>query len=187
MPTSAGWFVQAAQVQEKAAELHRLAQKLRLSAASVEGSSAQLTQIFDTDSWGGEKAIRTHTNLQGSAQAVRYIASQVTTDADELELRVRQLDSDAEQFEAEGKRQAFVEAEAARQQAVAAAAQAQAAQETVAKAASASSRAAAAANPQAAAITPTQTPALVFAPIESTPSPAPTETQPERATDSYNF
>ncbi len=189
MPGSAEWFAQAAQAREKAAELHRLAQKLRASAASVGGSSAQLTQILDSDSWGGEKAVRTHMKVQDSVHAVQYIAGQATTDADELELRARQLDSDAEQYEAEGKRQAFLEAEEARQQAAAAAAQVQAqtAEAAAAEAASDPSQAAAAATQQAAAVTSSQKPALIFAPVESTPAPAPAQTQPEPETDSYNF
>jgi hypothetical protein len=211
MPTSAEWFAQAAQAREKAAELHRLAQKIRTSAASVGGSSAQLTQILDAASWGGEKAIRTHANLQDSVNTVLYVAGQANTDADELELRARQLDSDAEQFEAEGKRQAFLEAEAERQRLAAQvaqaaqAAQAAAAQDAAAKAASASAAARTTSATQAAsgslnvssslsassaatpAEKPTEKPALVFAPIESAPAPPAAEAQPEPATDSYNF
>jgi hypothetical protein len=199
MPTSAEWFAQAAQAREKAAELHRLAQKIRASAASVGGSSAQLTQILDAASWGGEKAIRTHANLQDSVNTVLYVAGQANTDADELELRARQLDSDAEQFEAEGKRQAFLEAEAERQRLAALAAQAAAAQDAAARAASASAAARTTSATQTAsgsrntssaatpADKPAEKPALVFAPIESAPAPPANETHPEPATDSYNF
>jgi hypothetical protein len=202
MPTSAEWFAQAAQAREKAAELHRLAQKIRASAASVGGSSAQLTQILDAASWGGEKAIRTHANLQDSVNTVLYVAGQANTDADELELRARQLDSDAEQFEAEGKRQAFLEAEAERHRLAAQAAQAAqaaAAQDAAARAASASAAARTTSAAQAAsgplntssaatpADKPAEKPALVFAPIESAPAAPANETQPEPASDSYNF
>lgn len=198
MPTSAEWFAQAAHAREQAAELHRLVENIRARAASVGATSAQLTQIFDSDTWGGEKAIRTHTNLQDSVHAVHYIAGQATTDADELELKARRMEADAEQFEAEGKRQAFLEAEAeaeaARQRALAAAqaqAQAQAAQAAASRAGLVASQVAAT-SPQAASsavvTAPAPKPALIFAPIESAPassSPAPAQDEP--ATDSYNF
>jgi hypothetical protein len=192
MPTSAEWFAQAAQTREKAAELHRLAQKIRTQAASVGGSSAQLTQILDAASWGGDKAIRTHANLQDSVKAVLYVADQANTDADELELRARQLDGDAEQYEAEGKRQAFLEAEAeaeaARQRATAAAQAAATQAAATARAASASQTASSPASSSAAVTSaPPAKPALIFAPIESTPAAPAAEAQPEPATDSYNF
>jgi hypothetical protein len=173
VPTSAEWFAQAAHAREKAAELHRLAQKIRTQAASVGGSSAQLTQILDATSWGGGRAIRTHANLQDSVNAVLYVAGQANTDADELESRARQFDGDAEQYEAEGKRQAFLEAEAeaARQRATTAA---------QAAATQASSSAAVTSAPPA-------KPALIFVPIESTPAAPAAEAQPEPDADSYNF
>jgi hypothetical protein len=194
MSTSAECFAQAAQAREKAAELHRVAQKLRTQAVSVRGSSAQLTQILDAASWGGEKAIRTHANLQDSVNAVLYVAGQANTDADELESRARQFDGDAEQYEAEGKRQAFLEAEAeaARQRATvaaqAAATQAAATQAATARAASASQTASSPASSSAAVTSaPPAKPALIFVPIESTPAAPAAEAQPEPAADSYNF
>jgi hypothetical protein len=72
--------------------------------------------------------------------AVRYVAGQANTDADELESRARQFDGDTP----------------------------------------ASSSAVVTSAPPA-------KPALIFAPIASTPAAPAPEAQPEPATDSYNF
>ncbi len=190
MASSAQWFAQAAQAREKAAELHSLARTLRMEAASVAVSSTRITQILDAETWGGEKAVRTHTEFQGSVHTVRYVSGEATIDADELELRARQLDQDAEHYEAEGKRQAFLEAEAIRQQHAAAAqvqaAQTQAAQNAAAAAAKASSSSATQSAPAEPPAAPAPNP-IVFSAIPTTTTAAAVLPNPDPPCDGYYF
>jgi hypothetical protein len=184
--TSADWFTQASMAREKAAELRRLAAQLQATATTLAASSSPITQVFDTTTWGGERAQRTGAVMHDTAGTIRYVAQQATIDADELNREARTYDETAETCEAEGKRQAYLEAEA----------EAQAARQRQAAANAASSAKASAATSQTAntgqATTstppPQDPPKLIFAPIETTPAPtSEPETTATDPTDSYNF